>query len=542
MAKTTNGKKNERIMNLVTILVWQVAVMAILLGIVFPVIFFLSLKAVYLREQTATANTARTFVSDMINTKKKVISFASLSSGFLDERLADGASPALRGIPETAAPRARRLLSELLETFPAFRFFAFLSVPDVRPLFLEPYSLQGVLTEEQYRRGYAYREWAQKTKELFGVWDGRGLPPVYVSNAFLAQPGDLPGVSLSVVVDRSRRAAGLSSQSVSPKTDVAGILYGNIALEELSGFMRTLSFGETGIVYLVDGAGNLLAHPFVPTGVEVTNERGERAWSLRSMVDNPVIERGLRGDLCADIVRHQGSRKLVLATCEVVPETGWFVVVEQETRELFSTIQAYVLVVIAIILAGVFVTAVIFAYIARETAETAREHDELRVISETDPLTGLLNRRSMLSRMRNFLSDYAENKQGFVIGMFDIDDFKVVNDTYGHVFGDVVLREIAARSVSILRVDDLLFRWGGEEFLVVVRNCDLVRGRGIAEKIRRVVSDSPISDSSVSIRVTVTIGLCEYRGGSIDSLIIQADEALYEGKRTGKNRVIVGGP
>ncbi len=542
MVKTRNGKKNERIMNLVSTLVWQVAIMAILLGIVFPVIFFLTLKVVYLREQHSMANTARTFVSDMIDTKKKVISFASLSSSFREEGFAARATPELRGVPEDAAPRARKLLSDLLDTFPAFRFFAYLSVPDVRPLFLEPYSLQGILTEGQYLQGYDYREWAKKTKELFDAWDGIGRPPVYVSNAFLAQPGDVPGVSLSVVVDGSRQAAGLSADSVSPKTNVAGILYGNIALEELSAFMRTLSFGKTGIVYLVDAEGNLLAHPYVPTGVAVTTERGERAWTLRSMAESPVIERALRGDLCEGIVRRHGSRNLVLATCEIVPETGWFVVVEQDTRELFSTIRLYALVVIAIILATVLVTAVIFAYIARETAETAREHDELRVISETDPLTGLLNRRSMLSRMRNFLSDYAENKQGFVIGLFDIDDFKVVNDTYGHVFGDVVLREIAARSVSILRVDDLLFRWGGEEFLVVVRNCDLVRGRGIAEKIRRVVSDSPISDSSVSIRVTVTIGLCEYRGGSIDSLIIQADEALYEGKRTGKNRVVVGGP
>lgn len=517
-------------MNLVVILVWQVAVMAILLGIVFPVIFFLSLKSVYLREQAATLKTARTFVSDMIDTKKRVVSFASISLDFHEDIAADRASVEYRGMPEAAAPRTRRMLAKLLETFPAFRFFALLSVPEIRPLLLEPFALQGILTEEQYRRGYAYREWAKNTLRLYEAWPGEGLPPVYVSNAFLAQPGDIPSVSLSVAIDGEAIQSG-----------AAGILYGNITLEDLSRFMRTLSFGKTGIVYLVDGVGNLLAHPFEPTGIEVTTASGSRAWALRSMAETPVIERALRGELCAGLVRHDKLRKMVLATCEVIPETGWYVVVEQDARDLFGTIRLYALVVIIIILVTVLVSALIFTYIARETAESAREHDELRVISETDPLTGLLNRRSMLSRMRKFLSDYAENKQGFVIGMFDIDDFKVVNDTYGHVFGDVVLREIAARSVSILRVDDLLFRWGGEEFLVVVRNCDLVRGRGIAEKIRRVVSDSPISDSSISIRVTVTIGLCEYRGGSIDSLIIQADEALYEGKRSGKNRVIVGG-
>jgi diguanylate cyclase (GGDEF)-like protein len=123
--------------------------------------------------------------------------------------------------------------------------------------------------------------------------------------------------------------------------------------------------------------------------------------------------------------------------------------------------------------------------------------------------------------------------------MFDIDDFKKVNDTYGHVFGDIVLREIANRTVSILRVEDLLFRWGGEEFLVIIRNCDLVRGRGVAEKIRRIVCDTPINDGVSSVNVTVTIGLSQYRGDPVDTMIIHADEALYQGKRSGKNVVVV---
>ena len=85
----------------------------------------------------------------------------------------------------------------------------------------------------------------------------------------------------------------------------------------------------------------------------------------------------------------------------------------------------------------------------------------------------------------------------------------------------------------------MLFRWGGEEFLLVIRNCDLVRARGVAEKIRRIVSDTPITDGVTSVSLTVTIGVCQYRGGSVDSIIIHADEALYEGKRGGKNTVVV---
>jgi diguanylate cyclase (GGDEF)-like protein len=260
---------------------------------------------------------------------------------------------------------------------------------------------------------------------------------------------------------------------------------------------------------------------------------------LRNFAERPVVAKALKGQFTPGLFNIPETGKTVLASYRKMPGLDWIVILEQDADEAFSIVRIYAFIIIALVLVTIVVSGVSFLYIARDAAASSREHRELLIISETDPLTGLLNRRSMLSRMNQLIFDYEQSGSNFVIALFDIDDFKKVNDTYGHVFGDVVLREIAARSVSILRVEDLLFRWGGEEFLLVIRNSDLVRGRGIAEKIRRVIADTPINDRSISVNVTVTLGVSQYHGGSIDGVIIHADEALYEGKRNGKNQIVV---
>jgi len=526
MPEEEKRKKNERIMSLVIALIWQVALMTIILGIAFPVFFFFAMKSVYLHQQMITALTARMVVTGMIDENSNIVALAAKSVFLRDFTGFDLVNPEVHGLEENEMPVLGSYFTDILIHYPSFRYFAFFTADKIQPVFLCPFSSQLQLTREQFNRGYAHREWAQSTLAKFDQWDREGRVPVHVSDAFLADPGMVPGITISTVVQDS-------------KGEKVGILLGNMILDRLADFVRSLSFGETGRVYLVDSRGNLLAHPFIPPSVETLDEEGNRSWSLRSFLSKPMIEDVLQGRFNPGVYRLPESGKNVLATCLAVPQTNWYIVVEQETAELFALLRKYIIGIVIIVVCTMTAAAVIFFFISRETAATEKERNELLVISETDPLTGLLNRRSMLSRMRNFIPDFEENHQGFVIGLFDIDDFKKVNDTYGHVFGDVVLREIAARTVSILRVDDLLFRWGGEEFLVVVRNCDLVRGRAIAEKIRRVISDTPISDSAISITVTVTIGMCEYKGGPIDSLIIHADEALYEGKRNGKNRTVV---
>jgi diguanylate cyclase (GGDEF)-like protein len=526
MVKNDVSNKNSRIIGIVIILVWLVVFMVMILGIVFPVVFFISLKRVYLNEQRVMVSLSVKYIDDFFTQKQAFLSTMAESDVMRDSSYFGEVERASRGVPLSSALAQRRFLDSALVHYPSFRFFALLTPDTARPILLEPYQAQTALSEDQYVRGYMYREWAQETVSHYRNWDRQGSVPSYIANAFISQPGNVPAISISVGVVNDRK-------------ELSGILYANISLETLSSFIKSLAYGKTGKVYLVDAAGNLLAHPDISPGIETKDKDGVVQWTLRDFSKNPVVKNAIENRYVSGFYSMPGERRLVLASYAKIPGLGWTVVVEQDANEAFSIVRIYTYVIILLVLLTLGGSLLSFILISRETAETTRRHRELLVISETDALTGLLNRRSMLSRMSQLIADYELNGQGFVIAMFDIDDFKQVNDTYGHVFGDVVLREIASRTVSILRVEDLLFRWGGEEFLLVIRNCDIVRARGVAEKIRRVVSDTPINDGVTSVTVTVTLGLCQFRGGSIDSIIIHADEALYEGKRSGKNMVVV---
>jgi diguanylate cyclase (GGDEF)-like protein len=482
----------------------------------------------YLKDQSVTLNTSSEFVREYIFQRGKILSVASDMPFMRDKTVFSKVNPELKGIPDNETEIQREFFQRILDREPSFRFFAYLTHDKVQPVFLQPYQFQENLTRDQYDRGYSYREWAQKTIEKYQSWDKKTQLVPYVANAFVSQPGNIPAISLSIaVLDDSK--------------NMIGVLYVNMGLETLSQYIKSLGYGKTGKVYLVDSGGHLLAHPDIPPGIERPDANGNISWDLRDFTSNPMVKRAIKGDFTPGIYQLPDTKRVVLSSYRAIPDIGWFILVEQDVAEAFSVVRMYIYVIVFLVLITVLIALTTFMYISRETEESTKQHRELLVISETDPLTGLLNRRSMLSRMTQIVAEAEQTRASFVLAMFDIDDFKKVNDTYGHVFGDVVLREIAARTVSILRVEDLLFRWGGEEFLVIIRNCDLVRGRGVAEKIRKVVAETPINDGITSVNVTVTIGICCYKKGSIDSMIIEADEALYTGKRTGKNRVVVSG-
>ena len=512
---------------MVIVLVWLVVFMIIILGIGFPLIFLSSLKQVYLTEQATTVKLASEFISEYFEDKKAVVSVTSRMGFFREQGLKNRQETQFRGVPENYAPEMRAFLQMVLDQVPSFRFFAYLTPDKVRPIALQPFNVQLELTEDQYNRGYGYREWAQKTKESFESWDGKGAVLPYISDAFVSQPGDIPAVSISIpVLDGDKK--------------MIGILYANLVLDTLSRYVGNLRFEKTGKVFLVDSKGQLLAHPDITPGTAITGANGTRMTQLRDFSDNPMVANALRGIFKPGIYRENGGKRSVISTYRTIEPLGWVIVLEQDLDEVYGGVRVYAYAIVFLVLLSLGVSSIAFLYISRETVETARRHNELLIISETDPLTGLLNRRSMPGRIGQLISDYKRWDQRFVVGMFDIDDFKQVNDTFGHAYGDAVLREIAIRTVSILRTEDFLFRWGGEEFLVVLRNCDLPRARGVAEKVRHIIADSPITEGPTSLSITITVGLSQYNGGSIDDLINRADEALYVGKRNGKNMVVVG--
>ncbi|ACX52901.1 diguanylate cyclase [Ammonifex degensii KC4] len=160
---------------------------------------------------------------------------------------------------------------------------------------------------------------------------------------------------------------------------------------------------------------------------------------------------------------------------------------------------------------------------------------------ERDPLTGLYNRLALYPILSQMLKKSQEEESPLVVAMLDLDNFKTVNDEYGHHAGDEVLRAAAGIIKKNLRSGDKVFRYGGEEFLIVLPNTSLDKAVVALERIRgQIAANLFIPGTETSI--TASIGAAGYTGkGSVspDDLILQADKALYRAKREGKNKVVL---
>ncbi len=168
----------------------------------------------------------------------------------------------------------------------------------------------------------------------------------------------------------------------------------------------------------------------------------------------------------------------------------------------------------------------------------AAKNNQLDEMSKKDPLTKLYNRRYMNYELNRRMSYLIGEGRLFGLIMADIDNFKNVNDTYGHDAGDDVLIAVANEFTKALRGDDCVCRWGGEEFLVVINGNHQVTS-DVAERIRKRVEDLTIETNGHQIKVTMTFGVSESIPGlRMERLIQIADERLYKGKQGGKNCVV----
>jgi len=175
-----------------------------------------------------------------------------------------------------------------------------------------------------------------------------------------------------------------------------------------------------------------------------------------------------------------------------------------------------------------------------DVTERKEADEELRKASLTDFLTGLANRRNILQRLEHEKNLYERQGHVFSIILCDIDHFKKVNDTYGHDFGDLVLKSISGTFPEILRKIDIASRWGGEEFLILLPACDQDGSRYAAERLRQTIEKLKIQSDHFFVRVTMSFGVVTWKNtfNDIEAFIKQADENLYHAKEEGRNRVI----
>ncbi|HKS14503.1 MAG TPA: sensor domain-containing diguanylate cyclase [Pseudomonas sp.] len=216
----------------------------------------------------------------------------------------------------------------------------------------------------------------------------------------------------------------------------------------------------------------------------------------------------------------------------LVPELNWYLMVDKRENGALDRIRQSLYLNLAIC---AMITLVVLSLL---NAMVKRHQDNTEAIASLDSLTGLPNRRSFDLLAGQALQNAARDHAPLVALLFDLDHFKALNDNHGHLAGDEVLRQFAQVLQGSLRQSDILCRWGGEEFLVLLRNVDGPQALAVAEKIRERCEQLAFNFASKPLRLTTSIGLSSLQpDDTLDNLIARADHALYRAKQGGRNRV-----
>jgi len=171
------------------------------------------------------------------------------------------------------------------------------------------------------------------------------------------------------------------------------------------------------------------------------------------------------------------------------------------------------------------------------TKNLEKLNQELEIMANTDPLTGAYNRRYFYSVSKSMVSLVVRDKKDLSVVMIDIDKFKNINDKYGHDVGDIVIKELVVIVLDVIRKSDVLARFGGEEFAIILPNTTIKGAEIVAQKIRTRIEDSIVLNK---IKYTVSIGVSKLleNENDIDNILIRADKALFLAKEAGRNKVV----
>jgi diguanylate cyclase (GGDEF)-like protein len=246
---------------------------------------------------------------------------------------------------------------------------------------------------------------------------------------------------------------------------------------------------------------------------------------LRDLVDRILHEKSGSYRFRADGSEH-------LLNVNYIPELKWYLFVEKEVDGALAGIRKTLYINLAVCL-GITLLVLFLTHVA-----LGRYQQRIEKMAATDKLTGLLNRQAFGILIDKTFADYRRNPSPISFLMIDVDNFKAINDRHGHGAGDHILKQIATRFLVGLRASDIAVRWGGEEFLVVLKGCELNHARRIAEQMRLRIEQTPFKAGKRTIRATVSIGISQYGGAeSCEASISRADTALYAAKNSGRNRV-----
>lgn len=263
-----------------------------------------------------------------------------------------------------------------------------------------------------------------------------------------------------------------------------------------------------------------------------------------------IISDGVRAMARGDVEAAHGLVKLGNGRAALLQVTGTIREIERHERELLArrvdianrSESRNHLFMIIVGLSGTVMLAFALMSVAalrRAFAREAAYRDELRILAGTDELTGIANRRELLSGLSREIAASLRTDRPLAFALVDIDHFKRVNDAYGHPAGDEVIRKVARAALAAVRGCDLVGRIGGEEFAIVLPGAGVAQAYEICERLRqRIQSDLIELPEGKSISVSISSGVSRLiKGESADELVARADAALYEAKQGGRDQV-----
>ena len=274
-------------------------------------------------------------------------------------------------------------------------------------------------------------------------------------------------------------------------------------------------------IYFVDKQGALRLD-------DPTTQKHDTLSSIPAMA--PFVQKIISSPSSSFSYKKEGDT--IHVSTRFIPEFGWYLVVEQSEHEAIEEIHN---ALIFNLLACILITLAVLTVIRRIMTAYQNRIEKLATI---DPLTGVYNRQPFDVLFDQAVNDHVRNDGSpFSLILLDIDRFKSINDTYGHLVGDTVLKRIAETLRSTVRASDAVFRWGGEEFLLLLRDCPVEDAFQRAESIRTLVMQTPAIDNDRSIQTTISLGVTGYRPDDTKrSMTSRADRAMYRAKQQGRNR------
>ena len=223
----------------------------------------------------------------------------------------------------------------------------------------------------------------------------------------------------------------------------------------------------------------------------------------------------------------------IVARSQLIPDLDWFLVVRSTVRLPADFVRDSAL---QLALAAL-VTLLLALWLAFEV--TGRHHRKLEALACTDPLSGALNRTAFPALFGRLREESRRTGQPMALALLDIDHFKAINDQQGHLAGDAVIRRVCDRIRACLRPQDLLFRWGGEEFLLLLPMADAITAMELVEGLRQAIAASHQGLSPEPMGATISAGVSVLDDlEQLDALLDRADQALYSAKQQGRNRVV----